>query len=310
MTRATLSLIGVGNAVATFGVPLMVLDELAERGLVGCCLSLDGDQHGAVVPGAEAFGQQVVGAADGLALRLVPEVTEPEADGKQRQGEQNQQTGGAEQARPRTTLDEATPAVPEAPLLGLLGAVRHHLAQGLDGEGDGKEDDRQPEPRQVQHGRACEEADEREDDGDRDGDQRRPRRVVDPRADPAEKRGQQRQRTEDHHQHADRRSDGHARDEAEPDHGQAHQRDDHRDPGEQDGPAAGVHRLDDGFLDAEAEAEAFPEAGHDEQRVVDADAESDHGDHRRHEVGHRDHVAQEGDEREPDAEPEQRGADR
>ena len=95
MTRATLSLIGVGNAVATFGVWLTVSTNWPRRGLIGGCVSLDGDQHGAVVPGTEAFGQQVVGAADGLALRLVPEVTEPEADGEQRQGEQNQQTGGS-----------------------------------------------------------------------------------------------------------------------------------------------------------------------------------------------------------------------
>ena len=104
--------------------------------------------------------------------------------------------------------------------------------------------------------------------------------------------------------------DRHARDEAEADHRQAHQRDDHRDPGEQDGPSTGVHRLDDGFLDVQSEAEPLAVASDDEQRVVDADAESDHGDHRGHEVGHRDHVAEQRDQREADAKTEQGGADR
>ena len=48
------------------------------------------------------------------------------------------------------------------------------LRSGLMAKRDSKEDDRQPEPRQVQPGGACEEADEGEDDGDPDGDQRRP----------------------------------------------------------------------------------------------------------------------------------------
>ena len=143
------------------------LDELAERGLIGGCLALDRDQHRPVVTGAEALGEQVVGPPHRLALRLVPEVTEPEADGEQRQGEQDQQAGGADHARPRTALDDATPAVPEAPFLGLLGAVRHQLAQRLDGEARRR---RRRSPARVRRGRArpapAKKPTRAEDDGD------------------------------------------------------------------------------------------------------------------------------------------------
>ena len=165
-------------------------------------------------------------------------------------------------------------------------------------------------PSQVDRALPGEVADEAADDAQADGDQGGARRVVDPRADPPEEGRQQRQRPEDHHQHADGRGDGHARDEVEPDEREAEQRDDHGDAGEEHGPAAGVDRLGDRVLDVEAELEPVPVAGDDEQGVVDADAEADHGDHRRGEVGHRDDVAGQRHERRGDAEAEQRGADR
>ena len=81
-------------------------------------------------------------------------------------------------------------------------------------------------------------------------------------------------------------------------------------PGEQHGSAARVERLDDGLLHAEPELQPFAVAGDDEQRVVDADTEADHGDHRRREVRHRDHVADQRHEGEGDADAEQGDADR
>ena len=56
--------------------------------------------------------------------------------------------------------------------------------------------------------------------------------------------------------------------------------------------------------------EAVAEAGEDEERVVDADAEADHRRQLRRELGRVEDVGAERDQAEPDAEREQRGEDR
>ena len=56
----------------------------------------------------------------------------------------------------------------------------------------------------------------------------------------------------------------------------AEQGDHHGRAGEQDRPAGGVHRLDDRRFDVAEREIALAEAGDDEQRVVDPDAEADH----------------------------------
>ena len=66
------SVIGVGNAVATFSVSLTVCDERAERRLVGGRLALDGDEQRTVGARAEPLGEQVVGPADGLSSGRLP----------------------------------------------------------------------------------------------------------------------------------------------------------------------------------------------------------------------------------------------
>ena len=91
---------------------------------------------------------------------------------------------------------------------------------------------------------------------------------------------------------------------------QAHQGDDHRRAGEQHGAAAGVDRLGDGVLDAEPELEALSVPRDDEQRVVDADAEADHRDHRVVKSGIEMTWLSDADERRGDAEAEQGDADR
>ena len=96
---------------------------------------------------------------------------------------------------------------------------------------------------------------------------------------------------------------------------EAHQRqpeqgDDDRRPGEDDGPPAGVERFGDRVVDGEPAVQRLPVSGDDEQRVVDADAETDHRDHRRCEVRHRQRVAEQRDDGAGDAEAEQRDADR
>ncbi len=85
----------------------------------------------------------------------------------------------------------------------------------------------------------------------------------------------------DHHGHGDRGCDGDTLDEGQPDEQESEQRDDDGDAGEHHGAAAGVDRGHHRVLDACATFEILSVAGDDEQRVVDADAQADHRDHRR-----------------------------
>ena len=89
-----------------------------------------------------------------------------------------------------------------------------------------------------------------------------------------------------------------------------HQGDDHRDPGEEHGAAGGVDGGDRRLARLQPFVEAVAEAGEDEERVVDPDAEPDHRRQHRREVGGVEDVGAERDQAEADAEREQRGDDR
>ena len=129
-----------------------------------------------------------------------------------------------------------------------------------------------------------------------------------------QQRGQERQRGEHHEQHPDRCRDRDAVEEVDPEQHHAEQRDHHRRPGEQDGAPGGVDRAQDGLAHVverrSRRTERLAEAGEDEQRVVDADAEADHRRELGGEVGRVDNVREEGDQAETGAEAEQRRDDR
>ena len=102
-------------------------------------------------------------------------------------------------------------------------------------------------------------------------------RFLDPLAGKANQRGQQRDGRQHHHQHADRAGHSQPADEGETDDEQAEQRDHHGDAGEDDGATGRVDRLHDGLLRLHAIVEVLAVPGDDEQGVVDADADTDHG---------------------------------
>ncbi len=133
---------------------------------------------------------------------------------------------------------------------------------------------------------------------------------VDRATDEAEHGRQQRDGGEHHHEHHRRRADGEAAQEAEVHHEQPEQRDDDRAPGEEHGAAGRVDGGDDRRPRLEALVQGRPVAGDDEQHVVDADADADHRRHLRGEVGDLEHVGEQGDAAEPDAEAEQGDEDR
>ena len=89
-----------------------------------------------------------------------------------------------------------------------------------------------------------------------------------------------------------------------------HKGDEHGGPGEQHGPPGGGHGPDDGVAGVEAFTEALAVAGDDEQRVVDPDAEPDHGHQLRAEAGIDQQMTDQGYHAVPDADADQRGDDR
>ncbi len=119
--------------------------------------------------------------------------------------------------------------------------------------------------------------------------------------------GKKRQRGEEDHQH---RSDAGGR---KPDHvGLADQvepeeRDHYGAPGEQDGTARRHVGRHDCVTRCAALEDALAIAGDDEQRVVDPDADADHGRHLGREVGHREEVREQLEQGDADAEAGQRG---
>ena len=94
-------------------------------------------------------------------------------------------------------------------------------------------------------------------------------------AEEPEQRRQQRQRGDDGEQDGDARRDRDAVEEAHAEREHAEQGDADRDAGEHDRSPGGVERVDDRLLGRYAALESLPEAGDDEERVVDADAEAD-----------------------------------
>ena len=90
-----------------------------------------------------------------------------------------------------------------------------------------------------------------------------------------QERGQQREGGEHRDQHGHRRRDGDAVEERESKHQHAEQGDADRRAGEEHRSSRGVERRDHRVLDAEAPFEALSAARDDEERVVDADTQSD-----------------------------------
>ena len=130
------------------------------------------------------------------------------------------------------------------------------------------------------------------------------------RAGDRQQRRQQGQRRDHRHQHGERGRHRHPVEEAEAEQQHPHQRDDHRDAGEEHRAAGGVDGGDRRVARLQPLVEAVAEAGEDEERVVDADAEADHRRQLRRELGGVEDVGAEGDQAEADAEREQRGDDR
>ena len=83
----------------------------------------------------------------------------------------------------------------------------------------------------------------------------------------------------------------------------------HGDPGEEHGPAGRGHGPDHGVPRAKAFTEALAVAGDDEQGVVDADPEPDHGHQLRAEAGVDQQMTDQGDHSVPDADADQGGDD-
>ncbi len=134
--------------------------------------------------------------------------------------------------------------------------------------------------------------------------------LVDPAPGDRQQGGQQGERRDHRHQHGEGRRHRHAVEEGEAEQQHPHQGDDHRHPGEEDGAAGGVDGGDRRVAGFQPLVEAVAEAGEDEERVVDADAEADHRRQLRRELGGVEDVGAERDQAEADAEREQRGDER
>ncbi len=133
---------------------------------------------------------------------------------------------------------------------------------------------------------------------------------VDPLAGDRQQRRQQGQRRDHREQHGDRGRHRDAVEEADAEQQHPHQRDDHGDAGEEHGAAGGVDGGDRRVARLQPLVEAVAEAGEDEERVVDADAEADHRRQLRREVGGVEDVGAERDQAEADAEGEEGGDQR
>ena len=100
---------------------------------------------------------------------------------------------------------------------------------------------------------------------------------IDPRTQPGQERGHQRQRAQRHDRDGRHRPQRQLPEDAGIDQEQTRQREEDRQPGEEDGPAGGRGRRRDREPGIGAPDQLLPETVDDEQRVVDADAEPDHG---------------------------------
>jgi len=133
--------------------------------------------------------------------------------------------------------------------------------------------------------------------------------VVDALAEHGKEGRQERDGGDDHDRHTDRHGDSKTADEREPDGHETEQGDDDRDAGEDDRAARRVDGLDHGVLHGETVMERLAEARDDEQRVVDADAETDHRHHGGGLVRHGHQVAHHGHDPGGDQETEEGDAD-
>ena len=123
------------------------------------------------------------------------------------------------------------------------------------------------------------------------------------------KRREQRERRGDGHRDDCGGADGEALHELHAHEQHAHQRDDDGRAREEHGTSGRVDGDADRLARVVPGVELLAIAGDDEERVVDADAEADHDPEERREVGDREDVGQQGDDRHADADAEQRVAD-
>ena len=133
---------------------------------------------------------------------------------------------------------------------------------------------------------------------------------TDPRAGEREERREQRDRGQHHDQDDDRDADAGRGQERDAGDDQAEDRDDHRAAGEHDGAPRGRDRACRRLLDHQSLREVLAVAGHEQQGVVDADAEPDHAGQLWGEAGDRDQVGDQRHRADPEHEPEDRHADR
>jgi hypothetical protein len=131
--------------------------------------------------------------------------------------------------------------------------------------------------------------------------------TVDVVADEAEDGGQQGERGQHGHEHAQGDAGGQPADHVQAEGEQAQDGDDHGGAGEQDGPPGGVDRPHGGLLGRQPGLEAFAVAGDDEQGVVDAHADADHQHGLVGEAGHVDQVDGQADQADAGADAEQGG---
>jgi hypothetical protein len=258
--------------------------------------------------GPERRAREVVGLTGAGALGEVALVGEAEAQVEHGHRQQQEERGRHDRDLPRAVLDEAAPLVRQGLAQRLLLARWEFGAQRCVGErGDQHDDgdrhadeqrlDPEAEPEQCQRHEAG-------------SDDTAPAAHLDPSLREAEQRRQQRDRGDHRDEHRDGGTGGEAVDERQPHDEHAEQRDDDREPGEDDGPTGGVDGGARRLLGVEPRLQTLAVAGDDEQRVVDADADADHGAERDGEVGDRHHVRQQRDDAGADADAEQRDPDR
>ena len=284
--------------------------EALDGGDVARVVDLHGEQERTVEAGSEAFGDQVVGLAGGGLLAEVALVGEPEPQVQHGRRHQEQEATGDGDAGPGAGLHDAAPPVRPGLTDRAFLAWRHLSVERLDDETrqqrrhhqqatDRPEDrDAEPEPEQG-HG------------GEPGCDQTSPPGHLDPAVGERQQSRQQRDRGEQREEHGGGGGDTEPGHELESDQQHAQQRQHDRDAGEHDGASGGVHRSDRGLFGGGAGACELAVSGHDEQGVVDADAEPDHDADQWCELGDREQVGQQGDQAEPScADPGDGDADR
>ena len=227
---------------------------------------------------AEARREEVVGLLGRVGGGVVALVARAQAKRRGGQADGEQENRGGEREGDRVGLHDRAPASPGAPVLRCAAGDR-----GAVGPGDTR---------------------------GRGGAAGPARGAPDARPEAHEQGGQQRERGDHGHEHAHRRGHRHAVEKAHAENEHAEQRDDHRGAGQQHRAPGGVHGRERGGAHVARGPEAVPKAGDDEQRVVDADAEPDHGRQLGGKLRRVDHVGAKGDDAEAGADSEQRGAQR